>query len=289
MVLLDLANRVGTTALSSLWSAAAQASPDDLRTRPLPASTFDDLHEHGFAVVADWLPAESTAALWEEALELQGEARTAGVGSTSRRRVDRRIRRANSLWLHPPPVTGKGRLRTRLALSRAIEGLREQLSSSSRAVALSGRLTELSFLYYPTGGYYERHLDVKPRPEDDERPRREVSLVVFLDPRWQAEWGGALVLYPELRGSRPELGPEIGPELGPELEAPVSVSPKAGTLVLMHSTRIEHEVMPTSRPRHCLVGWLRTTAGSRREAAARGVRVRVRVRVRARARARVRF
>ena len=210
MVLLDFANRVGTAALSSLWSAAAQASPDGLRTRPLPASTFDDLHERGFAVVADWLPAESTAALLEEALDLQGEARTAGVGSTSSRRVDRGIRRTSSLWLHPPPVTGKGRLRTRLALSRAVEGLREQLSSRSGAVTLSGRLTELSLLYYPTGGYYERHLDVKPRLEDDERPRREVSLVVFLDPRWQAEWGGALQLYPELRGSRPELGPELG-------------------------------------------------------------------------------
>ena len=232
MVLLDFANRVGTAALSSLWSAAAQASPDDLRTRPLPASTFDDLHERGFAVVADWLPAESTAALLEEALDLQGESRTAGVGSTSSRRVDRGIRRTSSLWLHPPPVTGKGRLRTRLALSRAVEGLREQLSSRSGAVTLSGRLTELSLLYYPTGGYYERHLDVKPRLEDDERPRREVSLVVFLDPRWQAEWGGALQLYPELGTAEPE--------------APVSVTPKGGTLVLMHSTRIEHEVMPTT-------------------------------------------
>ena len=234
MVLLDFANRVGTTALSGLWSAAAQASPDDLRTRPLPASAFDDLHERGFAVVADWLPAESTAVLLEEALALQGEARTAGVGSTSSRRVDRGIRRTSALWLHPPPVTGKGRLRTRLALSRAIEGLREQLSSSQagRAVPLSGRLTELSLLYYPTGGYYERHLDVKPRPEDDEAPRREVSLVVFLDPKWQAEWGGALQLYPELGTAEPE--------------APVSVTPKGGTLVLMHSTRIEHEVMPTT-------------------------------------------
>ena len=163
-MLLDLANHLGTTALSSLWSAAAQASPDDLRTRPLPASAFDDLNERGFAVVADWLPAKSTAALLKEAVELEGEARTTGVGSSmSTRRVDTAIRRTRSLWLHPPPVTGKGRLRTRLALSRAVEGLREQLSSRSRAVALSGRLTELSLLYYPTGGYYERHLDVKPR------------------------------------------------------------------------------------------------------------------------------
>ena len=163
-MLLDVANRLGTAALSSLWSAAALASPDDLGTRPLPASAFDDLHERGFAVVADWLPAKSTAALLEEALELEGEARTAGVGSSTRiRRVDPAIRRTRSLWLHPPPVTGKGRLRTRLALSRAVEGLREQLSSRTRAVALSGRLTELSLLYYPTGGYYERHLDVKPR------------------------------------------------------------------------------------------------------------------------------
>ena len=71
-MLLDVANRLGTAALSSLWSAAALASPDDLGTRPLPASAFDDLHERGFAVVADWLPAKSTAALLEEALELEG-------------------------------------------------------------------------------------------------------------------------------------------------------------------------------------------------------------------------
>ena len=44
-------------------------------------------------------------------------------------------------------------------------------------------LTELSLLYYPTGGYYERHLDVRregARPHDSRGSQREVSFIVFV-------------------------------------------------------------------------------------------------------------
>ena len=35
------------------------------------------------------------------------------------------------------------------------------------------------------------------------------------------------------------------------------VPPEAGTLVLMRSDAVEHEVLETAAPRHCVVGWFR--------------------------------
>ena len=35
------------------------------------------------------------------------------------------------------------------------------------------------------------------------------------------------------------------------------VLPAAGTLVLMRSDRVPHEVLETKQPRRCIVGWLR--------------------------------
>ena len=283
MVLLDIAGRVGTTALSTAWSAAVQlmSRPDEhLRVRRLPASTLNDFHERGFAVVNEWLPADSVSQLLEEAHALQCEARPAGVGASIKRRVDDGIRRTRQLWLHPPPVTDNGRMSTRLALSCTVENLRAQLSSDPRQVHLSPHLTELSLLYYPTGGYYERHLDVRregARPHDSRGSQREVSFIVFLDREWRAEWGGALRLHPEPgpgASAKPEAqargaaavtdgaAPAADPAGTTAAEAAlrVDVQPEGGTLVLLRSAQIEHEVLRTRRPRHCVVGWLRSSA-----------------------------
>ena len=74
--------------------------------------------------------------------------------------------------------------------------------------------------------------------------RRAVSVLLYLNPGWRPEWGG------ELR---------ISDESAPE--GRVDVVPEAGTLVLMRSADVAHEVLPTRRPRQCVVGWLRTAEG----------------------------
>ena len=42
---------------------------------------------------------------------------------------------------------------------------------------------------------------------------------------------------------------------GDEADGAVDYLPHAGSLVLFHSCKLEHEVTPTSRERTCLIGW----------------------------------
>lgn len=107
----------------------------------------------------------------------------------------------------------------------------------------------LSYLYYPEGGFFERHRDAPISIwASPYREHRDVSFLLYLDRGWQAEWGGALRIYPR----DPRLYP---PEDHAVVATHVDVLPEAGTLVLMRSSQVEHEVLKTLRPRHAAVGW----------------------------------
>jgi SM-20-related protein len=92
---------------------------------------------------------------------------------------------------------------------------------------------ESHFALYPPGAFYLKHLD---RFRDDDR--RAVSVVLYLNPDWQPEHGGALRLYLKNGEVR-------------------DVSPLAGTLVVFLSAEMPHEVLPTTCDRLSLTGWFR--------------------------------
>mmetsp|Transcript_24883 Transcript_24883/g.52850 ORF Transcript_24883/g.52850 Transcript_24883/m.52850 type:complete len:157 (+) Transcript_24883:88-558(+) len=129
--------------------------------------------------------------------------------------------------------------------------------------------TELAYLFYPEGGYYKRHIDVQRKdggwnrlgrsPEDggsftETAVRREISVLLYLNTQWQSEWGGQLRIFPARESdSREESDLDSMP-----VEGSLDVLPEGGTLVLLDSARVPHEVMPTRNPRQCVVGWFRT-------------------------------
>ena len=80
----------------------------------------------------------------------------------------------------------------------------------------------------------------QPMGDDD---RRAVSAVFYLNSDWLPEQGGALRLY--LADGR-------------ELD----VLPEAGTLVVFLSADLPHEVLPATRERLSLTGWLRRRGNS---------------------------
>ena len=100
-------------------------------------------------------------------------------------------------------------------------------------VTLTGR-EGAGFLRYTTGGFYRPHRD---RATVDAWPaaaRRRIALVLFLNDDFA---GGALRLLPER-------------------EAPVTITPRAGTLVAFDADTL-HEVLPvTSGTRETVVDWL---------------------------------
>lgn len=92
---------------------------------------------------------------------------------------------------------------------------------------------ESHFSFYVPGTGYLKHLD---RFRDDDR--RTVSVVIYLNPDWLPEHGGALRLHPA--------------------EAAVQdISPVASRMVVFLSEELLHEVLPASRERLSLAGWFR--------------------------------
>ena len=277
MLLLDVAHRVGSAAATSTWLGCANIQAIGRQQLHLSEIALRDLDHQGFAIVQNWVPADDIAALLEDALALEFAAGEARVGTSETRRSDKRIRFSKSLSLHPPPMIAAGRIGARLTLSQRMCALCEQLNAGMAALPMPmvPSATELGYIYYPTGGFYERHFDVPRRRRvassagsaastaaSQATTVRTISVLLYLDAGWAAEWGGQLRIHPCPPGEEQQQPGEDGAATGEDGAAPssptVDVLPEGGTLVLLRSDRILHEVLPTRRPRHAVVGWMRS-------------------------------
>ena len=192
------------------------------------------LAEDGYAVVDHLFDPALIKALAADlgAMESFGAMTMAAVGREAGRRQDADIRRAAIRWFDG----GTEAERRFLAVAELLR------------IAINRRLFlglfdfECNFIAYPTGGFYGRHLDSLAGAKN-----RVVSLVVYLDEDWQAEYGGAL---------------RIWSGTGDHGEAVAEIVPQAGRVVLMMSEEIPHEVLPTHRPRKAIAGWWRVNASS---------------------------
>jgi SM-20-related protein len=158
----------------------------------------------------------------------------AAVGRDGGLRRDVDIRRAAIRWFDG----GTEAERRFLAVAELLR------SAINRRLFLGLFDFECNFIAYPTGGFYGRHLDSLAGAKN-----RVVSLIVYLDADWQADYGGALRLWsgPEDHGA-----------------ATAEIVPQAGRVVLMMSEEIPHEVLPAHRPRHAIAGWWRVNASTGR-------------------------
>ena len=96
---------------------------------------------------------------------------------------------------------------------------------------LSLKDLEIHLTSFPVGSFYKRHLD-QFRQENN----RKISIILYLNKAWQPTNGGQLRIYFE--GGMED------------------VFPTAGKLVCMRSDIIEHEVLPSSRERLSVTGWM---------------------------------
>ena len=192
---------------------------------------LDDLAEQGWAIATNALPADLTLELAKECRERanEGALQPAGVGRGSAHWVQEGVRGDHIQWLEPGQCAAGDRY---LAM---LDDLRGQLN---QALYLGLEDYEGHFALYPPGTFYQKHLD---RFRDDDR--RAVSAVFYLNTDWLPEQGGALRLY--LADGR-------------ELD----VLPEAGTLVVFLSADLPHEVLPATRERLSLTGWLRRRGNS---------------------------
>jgi len=190
------------------------------------AAVVAGIADEGLAVVRGFLPARAISGLRAEGLRRDGAGQLvpAGMGRGDARIVRGDVRGDRIGWLDEtdPAPAERG-------LFAALEALR---AAVNRELSLGLWHYEGHYALYPPGARYARHVD---RFLDDDA--RVLSLVLYLNAGWRAGDGGALRLY--VSG-----GPRY-------------VLPEGGTLVAFLAARLEHEVLPATRPRLAITGWFR--------------------------------
>lgn len=95
---------------------------------------------------------------------------------------------------------------------------------------------EAHYAIYEPGGFYKKHLD-----GFKTRKARMISIILYLNPDWQENLGGELIIYNE---NNPN-----------QIDA--QVTPKFGRFAIFLSQSIYHEVVTTPQNRYSLTGWMR--------------------------------
>lgn len=185
----------------------------------------DGIAETGYAIIDDFL----SAAEVDSILQLD-EFRTgllqfkkAGIGRKLEKQINEGIRGDYIEWID--------RVTAPQPLQRYLTKLNELISFVNQTLFLSLKDYEVHMTIYPAGTYYKKHLDQFKK--DD---HRKLSVICYLNKDWRDEEGGQLRIYLK--------------------EETREVLPMAGRLVCFRSDLLEHEVLPATRNRLSLTGWV---------------------------------
>ena len=185
----------------------------------------DRLAENGFAVIDQFLTDKEVYNILDLDIFKEGidHFKKAGTGKNHVLQVNETIRGDYIHWLDKNTVPAPLKV-----YFNQLEELRIFLNQS---LFLSLKDHEVHMTIYPAGSFYKRHLDQFKK--DD---HRKLSVICYLNNDWNESFGGQLRMY--------------------TADLTVDVLPLAGRLVCFRSDGIEHEVLPATRDRLSLTGWM---------------------------------
>lgn len=192
---------------------------------------IDGILADGYGVVDDFLTPEEVATLASRlrTRRAAGQFKAAGIGN-QQVTVANTIRGDEIMWLDWATATPDERA--------FLQRIGEFVNYVNQTCYLGLRDYEFHYALYPPGTFYKRHLD-----QFRSDSRRKLSVICYLNADWQENDGGQLALFlPQDDGT----------------ERRVTISPVAGRLVCFESGRLEHEVLPATRERLSVTGWLKT-------------------------------
>lgn len=189
------------------------------------ATLASSLESQSWCVVPDFLDAALVDALARDCRERDAahELAPAATGRGAGRALSS-LRGDRTQWFEPAQLAD-----AQARFWAQMESLRVALN---RRLLLGLAELEAHYAIYPPGAGYARHRD---RFADDDA--RVVSAVAYLNADWHDADGGALRLHLP--------------------QGPYDVAPHGGTLALFLSAEVEHEVLPATRERLSIAGWLR--------------------------------
>lgn len=191
---------------------------------PVFDAIADGLATNGYAVADQFLSQPEVEAIHQGGgFGTDTDFKKAGIGNKQSLQIQEAIRGDYIKWLN--------RRESPEAVRVYLQRLEELIQYLNRALFLSLKDFEVHMTVYPVGSFYKRHLDQFKK--DD---HRKLSVILYLNNQWDEQHGGQLRMY------LPDQTKDI--------------LPLAGRLVIFRSDEIEHEVLPATRERLSITGWV---------------------------------
>lgn len=186
----------------------------------------DGLAENGYAVIDHFLSNPEVDSILEPGLfnlESLQQFKKAGIGKQQGHQINESIRGDFIQWLDAKTAP--------LPVKVYLDRLEELATFLNQSLYLSLKAQEVHMTVYPVGSFYKRHLD-----QFKADSYRKLSVICYLNHGWTDKDGGHLRMF---------LPHDT-----------LDFAPVAGRLICFRSDLIEHEVLPSSRERISLTGWL---------------------------------
>ncbi len=205
---------------------------NDVENNTLWDQIADALVDPGYLVLDGAIPQELLTGLLARIKQLEAAGmKPAGVGRGQDFHQDQQVRGDHIHWLSDNNLEERAFL---LWMDQLRQGLNQRL--------FLGLVDyESHFAVYPSGSFYQKHRDAFREDAQENRPRRKISTVLYLNSNWLPINAGELVLYNE-------AGDCV-------LEA---VAPECGRLVVFMSEKFPHEVRAATQYRRSIAGWIRS-------------------------------
>jgi SM-20-related protein len=201
------------------------------QNQALFAQVADDLTNKGYSIQPFALPLDLSNHLLEQVLSMSAESFIeAGIGRAKEHMRNDFVRRDEICWISGNSQAG----------AQWLDWTKQLQEYLNRRLFLGLFSFESHFAHYSAGSFYKRHLDAFKGEAN-----RVLSLVAYLNPDWQINDGGELVLYKNEH----------------DLEG-LKVVPALGTLAIFLSDEFPHEVLPAQRDRYSIAGWYRINSSS---------------------------
>lgn len=185
----------------------------------------EQILQQGYGVVDDFLSPTLLAGLQASFLLRQSEEQFRKAGISKDLTIVESIRGDEIFWLEEE----KGAMGPEEAYFVLVRDFSAYLNQTCY---LGIRGHEFHYAAYPIGTFYKRHLD-----QFKSDSARKLSMICYLNDGWLLEHGGELSLHLP--------------------SGPTNILPLGGRVAIFESQKIEHEVLPATRERRSVTGWLR--------------------------------